>query len=188
MPSEEWPETDDRMHMVIDRAIAVAATRTAERLQEQAFLDPLTGLLNRRALERDIRREAGRAARYGRRFGIVMIDLDGLKRINDVEGHPAGDERLRQLADGVAEVLRLGDAAYRVGGDEFVLMLPDTDDAAIRTVVERVAESGAPVFSWGAAVFPEDGDDIVGLLDAADARLLLQRRSSRGPHEERRPA
>jgi hypothetical protein len=67
-------------------------------------------------------------------------------------------------------------------------MLPDTDDAAILHVVERVADSGAPAFSWGASVFPEDGDDIVGLLDSADVRLLAQRRSRRTDDPERRLA
>ena len=181
IPPDEWAETDDRLHMVIDRAIAVAAFHTAERLQEQAFLDPLTGLMNRRALERDLRREVGRATRSGRRFGLVIMDLDGLKQINDTEGHNAGDERLRTLADAVQESLRLGDAAYRVGGDEFVMLLPETDDAPIHHVIDRVVAAGAPRFSWGASTFPDDGDDLMALLDAADVRLFEQRRLDRSP-------
>ncbi|HUQ39339.1 MAG TPA: diguanylate cyclase [Acidimicrobiales bacterium] len=177
---DELAETDDRLHMVIDRAITVAACHTAERLQEQAYTDSLTGLMNRRALERDLRREAGRAARYGRRFGLVVIDMDGLKAVNDNEGHLAGDLRLRGLADAIQESLRIGDAAYRVGGDEFVVLLPETDDAPLHAVIERIEAAGAPPFSWGSVAFPDDGQDLLLLLDTADARLFEKRRAVRG--------
>lgn len=177
---EELAETDDRLHMVIDRAITVAACHTAERLQEQAYTDALTGLMNRRALDRDLRREAGRAARYGRRFGLVVIDMDGLKAVNDTQGHQAGDEALRKLADAIHESLRSGDAAYRVGGDEFVVILPETDDAPFHAVIERIEIAGAPAFSWGAVAFPDDGEDLLFLLDTADARLFEKRRAVRG--------
>lgn len=172
LPPEEESETLDRLHMIIDRAMGVAVAHIAQRLEQQAYVDPLTGLLNRRALERDGRREIGRATRYGRRFSVVLIDLDGLKVVNDREGHAAGDARLQALARSLETALRVGDAAYRIGGDEFVLLLPETVETITAAVIDRVRETAAPSFSSGAATFPDDAGDIDGLLARADERLL----------------
>src|SRR4029079_18403710 len=117
IPPEELPETLSRMHMIIDRALQTVATHMAVRLEHEALVDPLTGLLNRRALERDLRRERARATRYGRRFSLMVIDVDGLKTVNDTDGHLAGDLYLRSLATALGDVLRSGDEAYRIGGD-----------------------------------------------------------------------
>ncbi|MDQ1402920.1 MAG: hypothetical protein QOG03_1236 [Actinomycetota bacterium] len=176
---DEAAETEARLDMLIDRSIQVAARHSAHDLERQAFLDPLTGLLNRRGLERDLRLEIGRASRYGRRFSVMVIDLDGLKSVNDAYGHQAGDDRLRQLAYAAVAVLRAGDSAYRVGGDEFVLLLPEVNDATDSALAERIAEAGAPPFSWGIATFPDDGGEVSGLLDLADSRLFEQRRARR---------
>lgn len=172
LPPEEESETFDRLHMIVDRAMGVAVAHIAQRLEQQAYVDPLTGLLNRRALERDGRREIGRATRYGRRFTVVLIDLDGLKIVNDRDGHAAGDARLSALARSLETALRVGDAAYRIGGDEFVLLLPETVETTTTAVLDRVEQTSAPPFSSGAATFPEDGGDIDGLLARADERLL----------------
>ena len=181
IPLNEINETHDRLQMIVDRAIGAAAVQVTARLAQQAFIDPLTDLLNRRALERDLRREIGRASRYERSFSIFVIDLDGLKAVNDIDGHQAGDEHLRCLATSTRDALRVGDNAYRIGGDEFVLVLAETDEQAISAVAQRIKDAGAPPFSWGAASFPIDGDDLDVLLDLADHRLYDQRRVVRGP-------
>jgi len=186
VPEGERQEVAARVNMVIDRAIAVAASRTAERLRVQAFVDPLTGLSNRRALQLDLVREIARANRYGRRFSLMVVDLDGLKQVNDNEGHNAGDDRLRALASALHQVLRVGDAAYRIGGDEFVILLPETDEERVRLVAERAMEHGAPPFSWGTATYPSDAAVPDDLIDLADHRLFEQRRARRG-HDRRAP-
>ena len=185
LPVHEMVETHDRLQMIIDRAIGVAAARMTERLQQQAFVDALTGLLNRRALERDLRREAGRAARHGRRFSLMVIDLDGLKRVNDNDGHAAGDAHLKSLAQALRSALRIGDTAYRIGGDEFLLLLPETDEGRAQAVASRITAAGAPFFSWGSVTYPDDGTDSDELVDLADKRLFEQRRIRRGGNGSR---
>jgi diguanylate cyclase (GGDEF)-like protein len=177
----ERDETMERLGMVIDRAIGVAASRAARQLEYDATVDPLTGLLNRRALDRDLRREIGRASRYEVLVSVMAIDVDNLKVINDTEGHLAGDQHLLSLARSFTNVLRAVDAAYRVGGDEFVILLPDAGSDTAELVAARSVASGAPAFSWGVATFPVDGDSVDGLLDLADRRLFEQRRRSGRP-------
>lgn len=172
LPPDEEAETFNRLHMILDRAMGVAVARIAQRLEQQAYLDALTGLLNRRALERDLRREIGRATRHRRRFTVVLVDLDGLKIVNDRGGHAAGDAQLRLLARALEQALRVGDAAYRIGGDEFVIVLPETSEDTLHAVLARVREAGAPAFSCGAAQFPDDGLEVDTLLIRADELLL----------------
>ena len=172
-------EAARRMQMVVDRAIAVAAARSAQGLEERAFNDPLTGLANRWGLDRDIARELARADRLDHRLAVVAIDLDGLKWVNDTEGHAAGDKTLCDLADAMRSSLRRGDMAYRIGGDEFVLVLTETDSVrdtmAPDMVVKRMEAAGAPPFSWGAATYPADGHTADQLIRTADQRLLDSR-------------
>ena len=156
--------------------MGAAARKAAERLKAEAYVDPLTGLFNRRAFEREIGKEASRAARHRRRFTIVLIDLDGLKQINDEQSHLAGDLKLRELATALASATRAGDSAYRVGGDEFLLLLTDVAGRSADIVVNRVVEMGAPAFSWGSALFPEDGLEIDDILEVADAELRANKR------------
>nr|MDQ3757308.1 GGDEF domain-containing protein [Actinomycetota bacterium] len=131
------------------------------------------------ALERDLRRETGRASRYGRRFSVMLLDLDGLKTANDRHGHAAGDALLRSLSQALGRALRVGDAAYRIGGDEFVVLLPETSDETVDTVVGRIVRAGAPPFGWGTAVYPDDATDGDGLICAADQRMLAARAAAR---------
>lgn len=179
IPPEEREETLNRLSMVIDRAIGVAAGRAARQLEHEALVDPLTGLLNRRALDRDLRRELARAARYGARVAVMVIDVDGLKLVNDSEGHLAGDQLLLRLAQAFVEVLRSVDAAYRVGGDEFVAVLPDAGPDTAELVAARALAAGSPAFSWGAAMYPDDGEAVDVVLGVADRRLYERRRQSR---------
>jgi diguanylate cyclase (GGDEF)-like protein len=192
VPSGELPETFARLQMLVDRAIGVAARSASARLVEEASADALTGLRNRRAFSRDLERERRRAARYGREFSVVVIDLDGLKVINDTLGHLEGDRRLLGLADALREGLRATDAAYRIGGDEFVLLLPETAGPDATVLLGRLASrEGTPAFSWGVATFPgdlRDGDDIAMLVERADQRLLTSRRRNRRTPARTAPA
>ncbi|HZQ26838.1 MAG TPA: GGDEF domain-containing protein [Acidimicrobiales bacterium] len=174
---DERQESMDRLTMLIDRAIVMAASHAARQLEHEAMVDPLTGLLNRRALERDLRREFARAERYGTPVGLMMVDADGLKLVNDSEGHLAGDSLLRSLATALTDVLRTADTAYRVGGDEFVVVLPGADRDVAELVAARVLGAGAPLFSWGVATYPDEAGSVETLIDLADRRLFEQRRA-----------
>jgi diguanylate cyclase (GGDEF)-like protein len=168
---------------------AATAVALVEHVQELRFLadhDPLTRLLNRRVFMERLDSEAARADRSGRPFGLVLCDLDRFKLLNDSKGHLAGDEALRTLGGILVEALRRSDEAFRIGGDEFALLLPDADPEAIRAVVERVAVAmdGAPEgvltgvrASFGAAAYPADAGHPEALVQAADAALYAAKRA-----------
>jgi len=112
----------------------------ADVLHKLATTDPLTGLLNRRAIEQRMQVESQRAQRYGLPLSLLMIDLDGLKRVNDQGGHSAGDRALRRAAAAISCTLRASDFGGRWGGDEFVILAPHTSRQAARQLAERVAQ------------------------------------------------
>ncbi|MGI8685988.1 MAG: diguanylate cyclase [Acidimicrobiales bacterium] len=163
----------------IDIWILAVVGRDVERLRQQAATDALTGLLNRRAFDEALTQEVERASRYRRPFSVAMVDLDGLKTINDRDGHPAGDAALVALATAIRGSLRASDRAYRVGGDEFVILLPETPKRLIPSIIERIEAGGGPAFSWGAATYLEDTIDSETVIDLADRALLARRRASR---------
>jgi diguanylate cyclase (GGDEF)-like protein len=107
------------------RRLDAAVAAEVERLAEMAITDPLTGLRNHRAFHEDVARELQRVGRTGVTLALVLLDLDDLKSVNDNQGHQAGDERLQALAEAIRATARGGDTAYRVGGDEFAVILPD---------------------------------------------------------------
>jgi diguanylate cyclase (GGDEF)-like protein len=107
------------------RRIDAAVAAEVERLAEMAITDPLTGLRNHRAFHEDVARELQRAGRTGVPLALVLLDVDDLKTVNDTHGHQAGDERLQALARAIRATGRGADLAYRVGGDEFAVILPD---------------------------------------------------------------
>jgi diguanylate cyclase (GGDEF)-like protein len=180
VPAGEAEETWSRLQMTIDRAIACAARRAFSQLQEAARVDALTGVMNRRAFEVDVGRELGRVARHGGRFSLVVLDIDGLKEINDTLGHTAGDARLKALGSALRGTIRREDTAYRLGGDEFAVLLPGASPAQAERIMARVAESAAPSrFTWGVAACPADGTTIGMLVGGADARLYRRRASAR---------
>jgi diguanylate cyclase (GGDEF)-like protein len=116
------------------------AARAAEvaRLAEMAITDPLTGLRNHRAFQEDIGRELQRVARSGIPVALAIVDVDDLKAVNDSLGHQAGDERLQALADAIRATGRAADAAYRIGGDEFAIILPDARAWGALEFVQRL--------------------------------------------------
>lgn len=155
----------------------LAESRLA-RYEALALLDPLTGLGNRRAGLRDLERALAHAERYQRALSVAMLDLDGLKHINDTAGHDAGDGALRDLASAIRSCARVDDGAYRIGGDEFLIVAPDSTSEDMGRLVDRLAIV-APGFSAGIASAPADGEDATTLLETADRRLF-QRKPGRG--------
>jgi diguanylate cyclase (GGDEF)-like protein len=157
-----------------------------EQLRHLAVSDPLTGLANYRRLIEAVDGEIQRSQRSGRAFGIVFLDLDRLKKINDRHGHLVGSRALCRLAEVLRGTSRSIDTAARFGGDEFALILPETEEAAARQVGERIAarlaaerEKPALSVSIGVAVYPRDGDSGNALLRAAD-RVLYEAKLHRG--------
>ena len=162
----------------------VGELRRAEReLEHRADHDALTGLPNRHRLERELRQAIANATQAGGRLALLYIDLDGFKAVNDSGGHVAGDRLLREVAFRLEHGLRHGDFVARVGGDEFVVLLPACRDAlAAGTVADELraslhrlyAQPGGPVrlqASIGIACFPGDGHDADSLLAHADQAM-----------------
>ncbi|SCG37087.1 GGDEF domain-containing protein [Micromonospora coxensis] len=161
--------------MVMLVAVCSTQTRTLARQRSQlralAALDPLTGALNRRGLAEYARH----LFRHGCRPGpsLLCLDLDDFKLVNDRLGHAAGDELLRRTVSAAREALRAEDAIARIGGDEFVVVLVDADEATARAVADRieVAVRRHAVVSIGTATAPHDGDTLDALMRTADRRL-----------------
>ena len=176
VPPGEAAETWARLQMTIDRAMSCAARRAFSQLERAACFDALTGVMNRRSFEADLAREFGRITRHGGGFSLVMIDVDGLKTINDTLGHTAGDTHLQALGAALRTSTRREDTAYRIGGDEFAVLLPGASRIQAQRVMHRVVESAGPArFSWGVASCPSDGTTAETLLACADARLYRRR-------------
>ncbi len=171
---------------LVDACTSAAVLLAMTVLEAESLLDALTGLLNRRALGRDLPSALSAAERDHHDLSVVMIDIDGLKALNDIEGHGAGDGALRAFADAWRTQLRLGDDVYRVGGDEFVLLLHGVDSEEAQHVLHRAFDRTAQPFSWGVATFPGDGIDGSRLLDIADRRLI-DRRTGRERRSAARP-
>jgi diguanylate cyclase (GGDEF)-like protein len=175
------------MGIVAITTLALAAEvtehrRAQERVQNLAVSDPLTGLANYRQLVEALETEIKRYGRSERPFVVLLLDLDGLKRINDAHGHLTGSRALCRLADMLRLYSREMDTAARYGGDEFVLILPETDAEAARLVAQRIskrlAEDGEiPQISVsiGTAVYPEDGETVNEILGAADRDLYREK-------------
>ena len=141
-PSDRLVPSADRLQALrIFANDAAAALVSGRHLGELRFLanhDPLTRLLNRRAFVERLEGEVARAKRYGRTFGLVIADLDHFKQLNDRYGHASGDEALVAFANVLAESLRKPDDAFRIGGDEFAVLLAEATEEDTRQVVARV--------------------------------------------------
>ncbi len=160
-----------------------------KKLQVSAVTDPLTGLYNRRLFAESFEKELNRARRYGLPLGIVILDLHRFKEVNDKYGHPRGDEVLRAAAATLQKALRTSDSAFRIGGDEFALLLPQTDAAQAEALGKRIetvfAETLKPLqlgfsvtMDHGVATFPQDGDQSEQLIHVADERLYQLKHAS----------
>ena len=148
-----------------------------DRISDGTRTDSLTGLMNRRALEEMLDMELERATRAGRPLSVIVGDLDSFAAVNERQGHAAGDTALQLVASDCLKWKRRIDQAARIGGEEFALLLPETDERGAFIVAERLrrathrtfAEAAVPVtISFGVASSPAHGTDAVGLLRAAD--------------------
>ena len=167
-------------------AMPVENSRLYAKVEERARTDELTGLLNRRALDELIVSETDRHSRYGGVFSIIILDLDSFKMFNDNYGHLAGDKVLRQMGIIIKSTIRSTDQAFRYGGDEFAILLPQTGTKAAYEVAERLrnrvaleVEAGdVPITaSLGLATWPIDGIVPNGIIAVADAALYHAKRS-----------
>jgi diguanylate cyclase (GGDEF)-like protein/putative nucleotidyltransferase with HDIG domain len=161
----------------VQAAIALTNARLFEAQERLAARDPLTGLLNRRELQEHLNREIDRCRRHGDEFSILVVDLDGFKLINDTNGHSAGDAVLQRVASVLSESVRESDLVFRMGGDEFALLLTATPDReGATTVARRIGDAISRAdrrvkASHGIASWPADGYDAEALLSSADRRL-----------------
>ena len=151
--------------------------RQRDALARVSRADSLTGCLNRRGLEERLEAELDGARRNGREVGVVMLDLDDFKQVNDARGHEAGDELLRWTVDRAGEMLRPMDALGRLGGDEFAVVVPGAGPVEAAEVAQRLrdAASGRVSLSTGIASFPLDGTDRESLLRHADRDLYAEK-------------
>jgi diguanylate cyclase (GGDEF)-like protein len=168
-------------------ALSYEAARQREHLRAQAATDGLTGLLNHRGSQERLRREIEDAAAAGRPLSVVVLDLDHFKRINDTLGHAEGDRALAAAAAKLGSVVRDGDAVGRLGGEEFVLVLPGVGGEAAVDAAERARSALGDVVagrtrleaSAGVATFPEDAQEAADLLARADAALYAAKHAGR---------
>ena len=171
---------------------ALKLGETLGQLHRLATRDELTGLLNRREFDRIIAEEEERARRFGRTLGLLLVDLDHFKKVNDTHGHPAGDAVIRAAAGRIAACVRTVDRVARYGGEEFAVMLAEVDahgahEAAKRIVAAMSAEpvvlldgtSIAVTLSAGSACFPGDGETVKRLVLVADQALYRAKAEGR---------
>jgi diguanylate cyclase (GGDEF)-like protein len=192
--AEPWSDSERRLARTLaeQAALALANLTLREKLRLQSVRDPLTGLHNRRYLEESLEREIQRAERRSTSVGVLMIDLDHFKRLNDTFGHDAGDTMLCALADLFRTRFRGEDIVCRYGGEEFTILLPETSLARAQERAEELRAAAAearppgqnppidPVtLSIGVACYPQHGDTGAALLHAADAALYRAKAQGR---------
>jgi diguanylate cyclase (GGDEF)-like protein len=184
-----WPERLERLPdpvatmmrlFATEVAMAIERTETLARLEAAARTDELTGVLARRAWEEELEREIARAAREGRPLCVAMLDIDYFKEFNDVRGHVAGDEVLRDSALAWRGELRLADQLGRYGGDEFIALMPGCTLVDAREVVQRLSAATPRGLTCSVGIAAWDGSETVdGLVARADAALLAAKQRGR---------
>jgi diguanylate cyclase (GGDEF)-like protein len=192
VPEQDIIDGQAQRNATLDRMLRTAIeeliNRRTQALAEAAKQDALTGLLNRAAFDDHLRSELTRAKRYDRQFSLALLDIDCLKPVNDLFGHLAGDEVLKNVGRIMQASLRRSDFVFRYGGDEFAAICPETTGAAVEIVFRRV-ESNIQLWasetlfahrigvSWGLSSYPDQGRGKDGnemeLIRIADEQLYL---------------
>ena len=174
---------------VLTAWFAADITTAALHARASALADPLTGLGNRRFFEDMAERELNRSRRYHRPLALAYIDIDNFRSVNDERGHAAGDALLRRVAEELPSGIRRSDIVARVGGDEFVILLPETPpegaETAMRKLRDRLRaiarEDGYDIgFSIGVATSGEGATTLKALMSAADATMYTAKRTGQG--------
>jgi two-component system cell cycle response regulator len=175
---------DEITHFIAIKLDITDRKQVEEQIRHLALTDPLTGLANYRRLLDVLDSEMKRYGRTVRSFAVLLLDLDGLKKINDAHGHLVGSHALCRVANILRIHCRAIDTAARYGGDEFAVVLPETEGEAAQQVAKRISEQlrndgeEPPIsVSVGAAIFPQDGKTIDDLLAQADRALYREKRS-----------
>ena len=179
------------MLLIVATALASGLIHQGRQLAKTSGSDRLTGLGNRALFEERLEIEIARAERNGAHLSVAFIDLDHFKKVNDRWGHEAGDDVLRGIAAVLRKESRIADSAFRWGGEEIVILFPETDAKGAVVQLERVRatlrdtsfESLPPdvrvTFSAGVAEYPTDGSTVEKLIAAADRRLYIAKRTGR---------
>jgi diguanylate cyclase (GGDEF)-like protein len=178
--------------LAVQAGVAIENARLHAVVEQQAVTDALTGLANRRQFYEVLGREFERAQRFGHELGLIMLDIDDFKQVNDTLGHLAGDVVLHEVAAALQEMIREIDVAARYGGEEFAVLLPQTGREGAASLAERlriaIAErdivfAGAPIdgitASFGVSAGPEDGMGQLDLVASADAALYRAKRQGK---------
>jgi len=163
----------------------------SEEYQRLAQIDPLTGLCNRRVAQERLGAEASRSRRYGHSLTVISFDLDNFKQINDTYGHPAGDLVLQEFAARLNNAIRLSDLASRMGGDEFLILLPECPTSQVERLLARLRpmevtyESHKIPISFSAGwVGYEQGETTEQFLARADRTLYAEKRAAKSRRKE----
>jgi diguanylate cyclase (GGDEF)-like protein len=181
------------LHVLCDyAAIAIENSRAVERIQELTVTDDCTGLFNVRYLYRQMEAEIERARQFKSQFSLIFMDLDYFKQVNDEHGHLVGSRVLAEVGQGLRSLVREVDSVYRYGGDEFIVLLPETDKAGAQKIAEMLLaglrsrqfaeNSGLKLevrASFGVATYPEDGTTVHEVIRSADTMMYLVKGSTR---------
>lgn len=163
-----------------------------KKMQINAATDALTGLYNRRLFEEYFSKELDRAKRYRQQLAVLILDMHHFKEVNDRFGHSIGEQALQTAAATLRKTLRTSDYAFRIGGDEFALLLPQADPEQATMLGRRIRANyesailplkldNSLVIDYGVSVFPDDGDQKEVLLRLADERLYQMKNATRNP-------
>jgi diguanylate cyclase (GGDEF)-like protein len=188
--ANQLPDKD--MKMVADLAdrvaVVVSHAELFAQVEKQAVTDAMTGLYNRRYFNEQLTKEIDRFQRFGHAFSFIIVDLDFLKKINDSLGHHHGDSAIKHIANVLKRNVRDVDTVARFGGEEFVILLPETDLAPARMVAERICHAirekpienvGTVTASLGLATWPYDAQEREKLFELADQALFLAKHRGR---------